>query len=147
MPSYEKLNSESKMSVGDNDLNSDQNLHAFGVSYISNFLNRVGFTILEVNTDPDHHFQLLVKINNKSLMIAVRTACHPDIGTIDSFSLETLIRESEELDVSPHFAGLSVKPNAKNEIDNDGSQEDQESKVIFNGISAVCKSEPIAVNG
>ena len=53
-----------------------QHIHLLGVSYVSNFLDRAGFTILEANTDQNHHFQLLAKINDKSFLIAIRTAHH-----------------------------------------------------------------------
>ena len=129
-----------------NNVDSTQNIHSLGVSYLGNFLDRVGFTILEVNTGPHHPFQLLVRINNKYLSIVVRTACHPAVGTIDSSALETLIGESEEQGFTPHFAGLSVIPMETNSIKINGSAEGQEYKVIFNGISAVHKSELLAVN-
>lgn len=129
-----------------NKLGSRQNIHSFGVSYLCNFLDRAGFSILEMNTAPDHHYQILAKIGDKSLLIAVRTACHPDAGTIDSAALETLVRESEELGLLPHFASLSVVPTATNDIEVDGLPEGQDYKVIFNGISAVRNDELVAVN-
>lgn len=128
MLSKKKLNFESKMRVSDNILIPDKNPHSLGLSYICSFLDHVGFTILKVNTDPNHHFQLLAKINDKSLLIAVRSAYAPEVGTIDTPTLENLVRESEELNAIPHFAGLTV---------NFG----QEYKVVFNGISAVTQSE------
>lgn len=118
-------------------LGSNQSVHLLGVSYLSNFLDRVGCTILEMNTDPNHHFQLLTRVNKKSLLIAVRTAHHPGIGAIDQSTLENLIRESAKRDALPHFAGLSVMPITNNEIDKNGSINGQEYQVIFNGISAV----------
>ena len=118
-----------------------QHIHLLGVSYLSNFLDRVGFTILEVNTDPNHHYQLLVKINDKSLLIAVSTAYHPKLGTLDSHTMEQLLRESEELKAIPHFAGLTVVPADKNDTEVNGSLEDQMFRVVFNGISAIRTSE------
>ena len=129
-----------------NNLGSTQNIHSFGVSYLCNFLYRTGFSILEMNTAPDHHYQILAKIHDKSILIAVRTACHPDAGTIDSAALEALVRASEELGVLPHFASLSVVPMATNDMEVGGLPAGQEYEVIFNGISAVRNSELIAVN-
>ena len=114
-----------------------QNTHLLGVTYLSNFLDSAGFTIMAVNTYPDHHYQLLVKVNDKTLLIAVRTAHHPKSGTIDPWTLEKLLRESEELDAIPHFAGLSLMPVEAIENEAAGSAEDQKYRVIFNGISAV----------
>ena len=142
----EQVNLESEMRVGDKDLKSEQGIHLFGIVYLCNFLDRVGFTILEVNTEPHHHYQILARINEKSLMIAVRTACNPDIGTIDSSTSDRLIRESEELHAIPHFAPLSIKPLATNNIEVEGNQLGQEYKVIFNGIHALHKSESLAKN-
>ena len=123
-----------------------QNIHSFGVSYICNYLNRAGFTILEVNYAPNHPYQLLARINDKCISIVVRTACHPDSGTINYPTLESLVRESEELCVLPHFASLSLKPMETNDIEVDDITEGQEYRVIFNGISAVHNSELLAAN-
>ena len=118
-----------------------QDTHLLGVTFLSNFLDSAGFTIVEVNTDPDHHYQLLVKVNDKTLLIAVRTAHHPKSGTIDAWTMKKLLRESEELNAIPHTAGLSLVPDEAIENEADGSSEDQKYKVIFNGISAVRRSE------
>jgi len=123
-----------------------QNIDSFGVSYLCNFLDRAGFTILEVNYAPNHPYQLLERINDKCMSIVVRTACHPDIGTMDYTTLASLVRESEELCVSPHFASLSLIPMETQDIEVNGITEGQGHKVIFNGIIAVHDSESLAVN-
>ena len=128
-------------------IDSIQNIHSFGVNYIVNFLDRVGFTIIELKSEPNHHYQLLAKINNKSLMIAVRTAYHPDVGTIDSFTIEKMIEESKELNALPHFTSLSVLPMGTSDMEAGGAIDGQEVKVIFNGLSAIKKSDLLAVNG
>jgi hypothetical protein len=142
----EKMTLKRDKEVIDGELTSDENLHTLGVSYVSNFLDRVGFTILKTDTDPNHHSQIVARIFDKSLLIAVRTACHPEIGTIDSSSLERLLGESEQGDLVPYFAGLSVTPAATHKIDMDGSTQCQQYKVIFNGISAINKAHVRAVN-
>ena len=123
-----------------------QNIHSFGVSYICNYLNRAGFTILEVNYAPNSPYQLLARINEKCISIVVRTACHPDRGTIDYPTLESLVRESEELCVLPHFASLSLIATETNDIEVDDIIEGQEYRVLFNGISAVQNSELLVGN-
>lgn len=123
-----------------------QYIHSFGVSYLCNFLDRAGFTILEVNYAPSHPYQLLARINDKCMSIVVRTACHPDMGTMDNSTMASLVRESEELCVLPHFASLSVIPMETNDIEVDDITKGQEYKVIFNGISSVHNSELLAVN-
>ena len=122
-----------------------QNSYDFGVSYLCTFLDRAGFTVLEWNTIPDFHYQILAKTHNKSFMIAVRTACHPDAGSIESSTLETLVKESEKRGSIPHFARIYVFPLATNDIKMNGTAEHWEYKVIFNGISAVHTSELHAV--
>jgi len=114
-----------------------QHIHLLGVSYLCKFLDRVGFTIQEVNTDPDHHFQLLAKTNNKAFLIAVRTDYYPDIGTIDSATQEQLIRESERLNSIPHFAGLTATPIDTNDIEVDGLNEGRGYKFTFYGMTVV----------
>ena len=116
-----------------------RHIHLIGVSYVSDFLDRVGFTIQEVNTDQNHHYQLLVKIIDKSFLIAIRTAHHPQLGGLDAFTMEKLLRESEKLNAIPHFAGLTVVPVDGNNTDPDGSSVDQTLKVIFSGIRAIRK--------
>ncbi len=123
-----------------------QNIHSFGVSYICNYLNRAGFTILEVNYAPNHPYQLLARINEKCISIVVRTACRPGIVTLDYPALESLVRESEELCVLPHFASLTVIPLETTDIEVDEITEGREYRVIFNGISAVHNSELLAAN-
>ena len=127
-------------------LKSTQNVHALGVRYVSNFLHRVGFTIHEVNTDPDHHFQLLTKRKNRTMLINVRTAYYPDVGTLDKATQEQLINESEQLSAIPHFAGLSITELETNNIEVDRFTEDREYKFTFYGITVVHKSELLAVN-
>ena len=127
-------------------LGSKQDIHTLGVSYLCSFLDRVGFTILKCNTALDHHFQILAKIHDKSLLIAVRTSCRLDAVPIESSTLEALIKESEGFGALPHFAGLSVIPLAANDSEDDGLTGDHEYRVIFNGIRAVRKSALRAVN-
>lgn len=114
-------------------------IHLLGVSYVSNFLDRAGFTILEVNTDQNHHYQILAKINDKSFLIAIRNAHHPKLGTLDDCAMEKLLRESAKLNALPHFAGLTVVPVDRNDSEQDGSSEDQMFKVLFSGICAIRK--------
>jgi hypothetical protein len=111
------------------------------------FLKRAGFTIVEVNTDPNHHFQLLAKINEKSFLIAVRSACAPEVGKIDTFTSEKLERESEKLNAIPHFAGLTVAPVENKDTEVGSVTLGQEFRIIFNGISAVGNSEVLSANG
>jgi len=125
---------------------SAHNIHALGVSYLCNVLDRAGCTILEWNTIVDHHFQIFTRIHDKYLMIAVRTSCHPETGTIDASTLETLVRESEERGALPHFAGISVAPLDTDELEVDGITEGREYHVSFSGISAVGNPELLAVN-
>ncbi|MGI9537766.1 MAG: hypothetical protein ACR2PB_11905 [Desulfocapsaceae bacterium] len=119
------------------DLEPKQNIHEIGVNYVKDLLDRVGFTIHDVNKDPNHHFQLFVQISNKSMLIAIRTACYPDVGTIDEATQKELIKESEKLKAVPHFAGLSLT--AMNGSDNQegGSTEAGAYEVIFNGMTVV----------
>ena len=114
-----------------------QHIHLLGVSYVSNFLDRAGFTILEANTDQNHHYQLLAKINDKSFLIAIRTAHLPKLGTLDACTMEKLLRESAYLNALPHFAGLTVVPVDVDDSEVDGLSEDQMLKVLFSGICAI----------
>ena len=142
----EKSNAESKMAAEDRTLNSEQNIHAVGLEYVCRVLDRAGFAILEVNADPEHHFQLLAKVNDKSHLIAVRSAYEPEVGRIDQSTMEKLIREAEVHNAMPHFAGLTVTPVKRNDTKVEGKTGGQEFKVIFNGISAIRKSDVLLAN-
>ena len=119
------------------ELQPEQNIHEIGVNYLKGLLDRVGFTIHDVNKDPNHHFQLFVKINDRAMLIAVRTACCPDVGTIDKATQEELIKESERLNAVPHFAGLSLTAMNGSDIQEGGSSDGSEYEVIFNGMTVV----------
>jgi hypothetical protein len=80
---------------------------------------------------------LLVKVNHKTLLIAVRTAHYSKSGTIDEWTREKLLRESEELNAIPHIAGLTLVPDEAAGFESDGSPENQEFKIIFNDMTAV----------
>lgn len=141
------MNFKSQLRVANNPLKSKKKIHALGLSYICDFLNRSGFTILEVNTDPHNHFQLLAELNERSFLIAVRSACAPEVGKIDSVTANKLEKESEKLDAIPHFAGLTIAPVESDNSEADSETESQEFIVIFNGISAVGSSEVLTANG
>ena len=71
------------------------------------------------------------------MLIAVRTAWHPDVGTIDKATQKELIKESEKLNAVPHFAGLSLtamtgSDNQEGDLIERGAYE-----VIFNGMTVV----------
>ncbi len=127
-------------------LDTNRNIHSLGIGYMYNFFDRVGFTIHEVIEDPGHHFQLIVKRKDKDFLVAVRTACFPDMGALDKATQEKLILESEQLNATPYFAGLAVTPLNTYETEVGGSAEGREYQVTFNGVSVVHKSELLAVN-
>ena len=147
MLSNEKLNYKSKKQAGSNPLKSNKKVHALGVSYICNFLNSAGFTITEIHTDPKHHFQMLAEINEKVFLIAVRSACAPEVGKIKASVVEKLERESARLNATPYFAGLTIAPVESEDIEVENITEGQEFRIIFNGLSAVGDPEVMAANG
>ena len=118
-------------------LDSKLNIHALGVNYICNFLDRVGFTIHDVNRDPNNHFQLIAQINDRVMLIAVRIACYPEVGTLYEATQEELIKESEQLKAVPHFAGLSLTVTNVTDSQVDGIAKGSEYDVIFNGMMVI----------
>lgn len=119
------------------DLESKQNIHELGVNYIRDLLDRVGFTIHEVNNVPNHHFQIFAQVKNRAMLIAVRTAYYPDFGTLDKAAREELIKESKQLKAVPHFAGLSLTSMKLNDIQEGGVIKEGEFEIIFNGMNVV----------
>ena len=143
----EELNLKSKVRVCNNAVKTNKDIHALGLKHVCDFLTKAGFTIVEVNTDPKNHFQLLAKINEKSILVAVRSAYAPKVGTIDTSTLDKLKRESEKLNAEPHFAGLTLTPLEKKDIEGGSTTLGEEFKIIFNGLNAVGNSELLTANG
>jgi hypothetical protein len=71
------------------------------------------------------------------MLIAVRTACHPDVGTIDIATKKKLIEESEQLNATPYFAGLSLTVTNVNDIQVEEIVKGEEYNIIFNGMTVV----------
>ena len=115
----------------------DQNIDVLGIGYVYSYLGREGYIVFEVNTDPNHHFQLLAKKEDDVILVAVRTAYHPTFGTIDKAIQEKLIEESERFNAIPHFASLAVTPVETVDLAIDGLTGGKEYKVAFNGITIV----------
>ncbi|MBT8334661.1 MAG: hypothetical protein KJP19_09530 [Deltaproteobacteria bacterium] len=116
---------------------SKKNIHELGVNYINDLLERVGFTIHEVNVDPDHHFQIYAQFKERALLIAVRTAYHPGAGTIDETMRQRLVEEARQLKAVPHFAGLSLTTSAANDSQLDNIDEEGTYEIFFSGMIAV----------
>ena len=118
-------------------LESQRTIHEHGVTYVHDLLYRVGFTIHDVNRDPDHHYQIFAQFKDRAMLIAVRTAYHPDVGKMDVPTREKLIHESKKLNAVPHFAGLSLTVANKSDIQREDSNQIAENNIVFYGISVV----------
>ena len=124
-----------KMDIEDHAI--ELNIHALGVSYIYGYLDREGYTIFEVHSDPLHHFQILAKRENDLIIVAVRTAYHPDFGAIDTPIQQQLIKESKRLNAIPHVACLAVSPLETNDLEIEGLPEGTDYHVTFNGLTTL----------
>lgn len=127
----------SKQAMDKENLKSDKSVHAFGIGYIYTYLSHEGYTIYEVNTNPDHHFQIVAKRDNEFILVAVRTAYYPDTGTIDKVTKKQLIKESNQLNAIPHLAGLAVTPLKTDDLKIDLLTGGKEYEVTFDGITVV----------
>ena len=116
---------------------SNEHVHEIGSQYVHNLLDRVGFTIHDVNEDPNHYFQLLARVNGKALLIAVRTACRPDAGGMWETTLNKLIREFGQFNAIPHFAGLSLTSVNGDKLQVDRLADASDCKIIFHGMTVV----------
>ena len=116
---------------------SNKNIHELGVNYINDLLERVGFTIHEVNVDPDHHFQIYAQFKERALLIAVRTAYHPEVGTMDETMRARLVEEAKRLKAVPHFAGLALTTSAVNDSQIGEVFEEGMYEIFFSGMIAV----------
>ena len=113
------------------------NIHERGINYVQNLLDRSGFAILAVNKDLNTPSQLLAKVSDRSILIAVHTACHPDAGRLDIENREKLIKESERLNAVPYFAGILLTSMNDGDIRAEDIAGGSEHKVIFNGMSII----------
>ncbi|MGI9537953.1 MAG: hypothetical protein ACR2PB_12850 [Desulfocapsaceae bacterium] len=112
-------------------------IHERGINYVQNLLDRSGFTIHIVNKDLSSHSQLSAKAGDRSLLIAVHTACHPDAGRLVKENREKLIKESETLDAVPYFAGILLTSMNDGHIQAEDIAKESEHKVIFNGMAVI----------
>ena len=115
----------------------EQDIHTLGLSYIYNYLDREGYTIYEVNTDPHHHFQIVAKRDDELIVVAVRTTCHPEIGAMDKTLQQQLIKESESIYAIPQVARLAVTPLESSGLEIDGLPVGKEYRVTFDGIATL----------
>ena len=113
------------------------NMHILGVNHVQDLLDSAGFTIHQVNQDLNSPFQLFAKVSDRSFLIAVRTACHPNVGTIDEKTREKLVEESERLNAIPHFAGLSLTSLNGNDNPVGDLTIEGEYEIIFSGMNVV----------
>ena len=113
------------------------NIHARGINYVHDLLDRSGFTIHAVKKELTSPSQLLAKVGDKSLLIAVRTACHPDAGRLDKENQEKLIKESERLNAVPYFAGITLTSMNDGDIEAEDIAGGREHKVFFNGMNVI----------
>ncbi len=118
-------------------LKSRPTAHELGVNYVQDLLDRAGFSIRDVNEALDSPYQLFAEINDKALLIAIRTAYHPNVGKIDNETQRKLISESVRLNAIPHFAGLSLTSMSGSDIQVEGFGEGEEYNVIFHGMTVV----------
>jgi hypothetical protein len=116
---------------------SKKNIHELGVKYINDLLERVGFTIHEMNVDPDHHYQIYAQFKERVLLIAVRTAYHPGVGTMDEEMRDRLVKEAKLMKAVPHFAGLSLTTSTVNDSQLGDANEEGTYEIFFSGMIAV----------
>jgi hypothetical protein len=116
---------------------SKNHIHQLGVKYINDLLDRVGFTIHEMNLDPDHHYQIYAQFKERVLLIAVRTAYHPGVGTMDEAMRDRLVEEAKLLKAVPHFAGLSLTTSSVSDSQLDDAIEEGTYEIFFSGMIAV----------
>ena len=112
-------------------------IHERGINHVRNFLDSSGFAIHAVNKDLNSPSQLFAKVGDRSLLIAVRTACHPDAGRLDKENREKIIKESDRLNAVPYFAGITVTSINDDDIQAEDIAGWSEHKVIFNGMTVI----------
>ena len=116
---------------------SKQNIHELGINYIHDLLARVGFTISEVHTDPAHHYQIFAQFKERALLIAIRTAYQPNVGTLDEETRKRLVETAGQLKAVPHFAGLSLTTPAADDSELDDVSEEGRHEIFFSGMIVV----------
>ena len=119
------------------DLELKMNVHERGINYVKNLLDRSGFMIHAVNKELGSPSQLLAKVGDRRLLIAVRTTCHPDAGKLDKENREKLIKESQRLNAVPYFAGILLTSMNDGHIQVEDIAGGSEHKLFFNGMTVV----------
>ncbi len=115
----------------------NMNIHERGINYVQDLLERSGFTIHAVDKDLSSPSQILAEVGYRKLLIAVRTACHPDEGKLDKEKRQKLIKESERLNAVPYFAGIILAAVKDGDIQAEDIVRGSDHKVIFNGMIVI----------
>ena len=119
------------------DFELNMNIHERGINYIQNVLDLSGFTIHAVNKDLSSPSQILAKVGDRILLIAVRTACHPESGRLDKENQQKLIKESERLNAVPYFAGIMLASVQDGDIQAEDIASGSDLRVIFKGMIVI----------
>lgn len=101
-----KSNPESKTFQ---ELMTEDEIHDFGIEIVFNYMKEEGFEILAVKTDRSINPQILARKDGQLVHVAVRTACYPEKGVLESEEMASqLIRYADEKNATCYFASVGI---------------------------------------
>ena len=84
-------------------------IHRLGVQIVSDELQSEGWTILDINVNPEVNPQIIARKNGTLGHVLVRTARHPKKGAVeDSCTVQRCLERASTLRAVCYFAGLRV---------------------------------------
>lgn len=91
------------------ELMTEDEIHDFGIEIVFNYMKEEGFEILAVKTDRSINPQILASKDGQLTHVAVRTACYPEKGAIESEEMASqLIRYADDKNATCYFASVGI---------------------------------------
>jgi hypothetical protein len=95
--------------MSNNNIISDDEIHAFGINIVLDDVRKKGFTVVSVDTNIEKNPQIIVRKNEQPFFILVRTARYPQKGKLESRELGIkVVRDAKKQGASCYFASVGV---------------------------------------
>ena len=90
-------------------LMTEDEIHDFGIEIVFNYMKEQDFEVLAVKTDRGPNPQIFARKDGKLVHVAVRTACYPEKGSIESEEMAfQLIRYADQKNAACYFASVGI---------------------------------------
>ena len=128
------------------DLMTADEIHHFGIEVVHNYMTENGFEILSVVTDLGINPQIVARKDGELAMVAVRTACYPDKGSIESQEIaQKLIAFADSKNALCYFAPVGIaNVDGSNDLEMSLPKKGAPFAVAFEGLLVLTSTDRIA---